>query len=169
MRPRATKASATRATGESLVLFVVAGTTFAIAASSVDEIRNLKGLEPIAGSFASPRLKKFPYFLVRGERTCFVLDSAAHFSLSGANPARLLLLRAIPAAVLVDSVDRMTEIATVVPLPLAFHGEERTWYLGLALIADRAVPVVDPAAFLSKPDLALLRAGAQRRVQEATA
>jgi hypothetical protein len=75
----------------------------------------------------------------------------------------------VPAGVLVDSIDRMAEIAAVKPLPRAFHGDERCWYRGLALIGERAVPVVDPAAFLSKPDLAMLRAGALRRVQEASA
>lgn len=152
-----------------MVLFAVAGNTFAIAADAVEEIRNLDGLEPLAGSFAPARLKKFRYLLERGQRTCFVLDAALHFHLPAAKPSRLLLLRGVPAGVLVEAVERMTEIASVLPLPRAFHGEERNWYRGLALIGTRAVPVIEPTAFLSKPELAMLEAGALRRAREATA
>jgi chemotaxis signal transduction protein len=166
--PRAAKLPASRA-GEAMILFAVAGHTFAIAASAVEEIRSLDGMQPLSGSLVAPRSKKFRYVLERGQRTCFVLDAAAHFRLAGSKPSRLLLLRNVPAGVLVDSIDRMAEIAAVKPLPRAFHGDERCWYRGLALIGERAVPVVDPAAFLSKPDLAMLRAGALRRVQEASA
>lgn len=168
MTPRAKKAAA-RVAGEPMILFTVSGNTFAIAAAAVEEIRNLDDLEPLAGSFAPARLKKFRYVLSRGKRTCFVLDAGAHFRLPAAKPGRLMLLRNLPAGVLVEAVDRMAEIASVAPLPRAFQGEERAWYRGLALIGNRAIPVVEPAAFLSKPDLAMLQAGALRRAQEATA
>jgi chemotaxis signal transduction protein len=166
--PRAAKRTAAKA-AEPMILFAVAGHTLAIAAAAVEEIRNLDGLEPLAGSFAPPRLKKFRYTLERGNRTCFVVDAAAHFRLPASTPSRLLLLRDLPAGVLVDGIDRMAEVAAVMPLPRAFQGDERTWYRGLALIDDRAVPVVEPAAFLSQPDRAMLEAGALRRAREATA
>lgn len=149
-----------------MILFEVAGTTFAIAASQVDEIRGLEGLEPVV---APARLKKVRYRLQRGRRKCFVVEAAAQFRLHGSSPSRVLLLRGSEVALLTDSVERMAEIATILPLPRAFGGEERVWYRGLALIADRALPVVDPTAFLSDSDIALLRAASRPRAQETTA
>ena len=165
MSPRPVRKPAAPA-GEAVILFDVAGSTFAIAASAVDEIRSLEGLE----AFASPPLRTIRYWLQRGQRDCFVVETAAHFRLAASSPARLLVLRGSPIALLADSVERMTEIAAILPLPRAFVGEERLWYRGLALIAGRVFPVVDPAAFLSKSELALLQAAAARlRAQEASA
>jgi chemotaxis signal transduction protein len=67
-------------------------------------------------------------------------------------------LRGSAAAVLVDHTDRIIEIGAVHALPRAFQGEERQWYRGLAMIDERVVPVVDPAAFMSKSEHAVLQA-----------
>jgi chemotaxis protein histidine kinase CheA len=71
--------------------------------------------------------------------------------------ARLLVLRNHPVAVTADSIDRMTDISVVQPLPTAFRGLERTWYRGLAVLDGSVVPVVNPAAFLSATEAAELR------------
>jgi chemotaxis signal transduction protein len=43
----------------------------------------------------------------------------------------------------------MTELPSVYDLPLAFSGEERRWYRGLAQLDDHVIPVVDPRGFLT--------------------
>jgi chemotaxis signal transduction protein len=85
------------------------------------------------------------------------VSAAEHFHLPAGAPTRVMVLRHAPAAVLVDSTDRITEISMLHALPLAFHHEERTWYRGLAVLNDEAVPVINPSAFLTKNEIASLR------------
>ena len=144
--------------GEAVILFSVGGTTFAIAAAAVDEIRDLSGLEPLRVGYLNAKFNKFKYTLLREGRTCFVLDAATHFHLLPTRPSRLLLLRHLPAGVLVDGIDRMTEISALHALPRAFTGEERDWYRGLAVLKDNVVPVVKPEAFLTKAESTVLNA-----------
>jgi hypothetical protein len=47
----------------------------------------------------------------------------------------------------------MTTVPNVLPLPHAFCGEERKWYLGLAVLDEHVVPVVNPACFLAPETL----------------
>ena len=91
-----------------------------------------------------------------------MVDASVHFHLKASTPARVLVLRNLPTAVLVDSTDRMTEISALHALPRAFTGDEREWYRGLALLGGEVVPVVNPAAFLSKDDQEILSAGLER-------
>ena len=67
-------------------------------------------------------------------------------------------MRDSDVALSVDAIDRMAEVTVLHPLPHAFRGEERNWYRGLVLIGEDVVPVLNPAALLSKPELAALRA-----------
>ncbi|MFB3813870.1 MAG: chemotaxis protein CheW [Terriglobales bacterium] len=148
--------------GEAVILFVVNGIVFAIAATAVDEIRNSNGLQPLAASpLPAARLAKVRHRLERDGRTYFVVDAAYHFHLLPMPLPRLLLLRDRPVAVMVERIDRMAEISAVLPLPRAFTGEERRWYRGLALLPGerhdvRVVPVVKPEAFLSDSDVDVL-------------
>ncbi len=141
-----------------MILFSVARTTFAIAASAVEEIRSVSGLQPLPAGYLQPRFSKFKYRLQRDGRTYFVVDANTHFRILPTNHDRLLVLRDRPAAVLVDAVNRMTEIAAIHPLPKAFTGEEREWYRGLAVLKEDVVPVVDAAAFLTKAECTVLKA-----------
>lgn len=97
------------------------------------------------------------YTLERDGITHFVVNGARHFYLPPGKSTRVLVLRHTPAAVLVDSTDRMMEISMLHALPLAFDHEERQWYRGLAVLNDEAVPVVNPASFLSRNEIAILR------------
>jgi chemotaxis signal transduction protein len=141
---------------EDVILFTVGGFKFAIAASSVSEIRSTAGLQKFS-AVGSRMTGKVDYTLERDGAVHFVVNVARHFHLPAGGPTRVMVLRHAPAAVLVDSTDRITEISMLHALPLAFNREERTWYRGLAVLNDEAVPVVNPSAFLSKNEIAALR------------
>jgi chemotaxis signal transduction protein len=145
-----------------VILFSVAGYKFAITAGAVKEIRGMDGLHAFTLGGISTRVGKLKYTLERDGTTYFVVDANVHFCLPASTPARLLVLRNLSAAVLVDSTDRMTEISALHALPRAFTGDEREWYRGLAVVGGEVVPVVNPDAFLSKNDLEILNAGLER-------
>jgi chemotaxis signal transduction protein len=153
---------------EGMILFTVGPTTFAIAAGAVEEIRNMESLAPFAPPFKLRSLARVKHTLERGRKTYFVVDAAAQFGIGSSRDTRLLLLRHAPVAVQVENVARMAEIATLHALPRAFTGDERRWYRGLAQVGEDVVPVVDPEAFLTAAELALLRAsGAKSAEREA--
>jgi len=147
---------------EGVILFTVGGYKFAIAAGAVKEIRGMEGLHPFTLGGISARVGKLKYTLERDGITYFVVDASVHFHLTRSTPARVLVLRNLSTAVLVDSTDRMTAISALHALPRAFTGDEREWYRGLALLGGEVVPVVNPAAFLSKDDQEILSAGLER-------
>ena len=138
-----------------MILFAVGLNTFAIAASEVDEIRDLHDIAPFKSTVGYSRVKST---LHRGKRDYFVVDAASHFQMLPSKVARLLVLRNYPVAVTADSIDRMTDIAAVQPLPTPFRGLERSWYKGLAVLDGSVVPVVNPESFLSEAEAAELRA-----------
>lgn len=141
-----------------MILFSVGGTTFAISAAAVEEIRGVSGLVPLRTGYLHAKFSRFKYKLERDGRTYFVVDSNAHFHILPTRHDRLLVLRNRPAAILVDAIDRMTEISSLQALPRAFNGEERIWYRGLAVLKDAVVPVVDPDSFLTKAESTVLNA-----------
>lgn len=152
---------------EDVILFTVGEARLAIAASAVDEIRNLDGLTALRAGSAPSRLAKVRYTLVRGKKDrdllYFVVDTGLHYKQRAAVPARVLVLRGTPTALVVEGIERMSQIGKVHPLPQAFHGEERGWYRGLAVFEaqGKIVPVVDPESFLSKGEIAVLQANAR--------
>lgn len=143
---------------ETVILFSVGGSTFAIAANAVDEIRDLAGLQEFHLGMPYHKLSKVKATLERQGKRYFAVDAAAHFRLPHAQPTRLLVLRHLPVAVIVDGIDRMQDIHTVHALHEAFLGEERRWYRGLTLLKGKVVPVVYPQAFLTKAETTLLNA-----------
>jgi chemotaxis signal transduction protein len=134
---------------ETVVLFYVANQMFAIAADSVQEIRSTDSLAGAANEIENPELPKVRHTINRSGRIYYVVNAAQHFGLPVTRPALVLILRQFRAAVLVDRIDRMAEIPGVYPLPLAFTGEERRWYRGLAYLDDSVIPVVEPTGFLA--------------------
>jgi len=114
---------------EAVILFSVGAHRMAISASAVAKIRKDRGLAP-------------------AEIGCSTIV-AAHtlFGLPAGSGARLLVLRRGGVAVRVDRVERMIETGEARPLPEALQGSERGWYLGLAVIADLIVPLVNPESF----------------------
>jgi chemotaxis signal transduction protein len=138
---------------ETVILFSVGRHTFAIAANSIDEIREVAGLRDF-----DCQVPKVKCTLDRQGQQYFVVDAARHFRIAGAAPARLILLRSFPVAVVVDAIDRMQEIHSIQALPEGFSGEERNWYRGLTLLKGSVVPVIRPEAFLTKAEVTLLNA-----------
>jgi chemotaxis signal transduction protein len=135
---------------EQVILFLVSGQPFAIAADAVKEIRSTDSLAGAAIEFETPDVPKVRHVIERDHRLCYVVNGCAHFRLPVSRPALALVLRQFRVACLVDSVDRIAEIPAVYALPLAFSGEERTWYRGLAYIEEHVIPVVQPSGFLTR-------------------
>ncbi len=137
---------------ETVVLFEVAKHMFAIAAESVQEIRSTDSLAGAAIEIEQPELAKVRHMVERGRHTYYVVNAGMHFNLPVTRPTLVLILRQRRVAVLVDRIDRMAEISAVYSLPLAFAGDERRWYRGLAYLDDMVIPVIDPASFLTRED-----------------
>jgi len=142
---------------EDVILFTVGVFKFAIAANAVSEIRNVEGLQRFSSGAG-----KVEFTLERNGATYFVVNAARHLLLEPEKPTRLLILRHSPAAVLVDSTDRMTQLSVLHALPLAFHSDERRWYRGLAVLNGEVIPVVNHDAFLSKSETVVLRVKAEQ-------
>lgn len=134
---------------EQVILFSIARQMFAIAAAAVKEIRSTDSLAGAAVEFESASVPTVRHVIERGHQTYYVVNGCAHFGLPITRPSLALILRHARVAVLVDGIERMTDIPAVYPLPLAFSGEERQWYRGLAYIEDRIVPVLQPGGFLT--------------------
>jgi chemotaxis signal transduction protein len=143
--PRPRKALA----AEPAILFAVSRQTFAIAADAVQEIRSTDSIAGAASEFQCPEVPKVRHSFERARRQYYVVNSCAHFRLRVTRPTLVLILRQLRVAVLVDRIERMTELPSVFDLPLAFSGEERVWYRGLAYLDDHVIPVVDPRGFLT--------------------
>jgi chemotaxis signal transduction protein len=147
-----------RAQGYAVVLFTVGDCTFAIGASAVNEIQGLQELEPIGAELRVARFGKVRHTLLREGRRYWVVDSNIHFHVTETTSTRVLLLADSPVALKVDGIVRMAEIARIIPLPQSFCGEERNWYMGLALVDGNVVPVLNPNAFLTHFDMTALEA-----------
>ena len=143
-----------RPLGYAVILFTIGDNTFAIGAAAVNEIQSLQELQPVG---VTPRqFGKVRHTLTRDGRRYWVVDGNVHFGVMPTHSTRVLLLGPSPVALKVDGIVRMTEIGKVLPLPQAFQGDERNWYLGLALVDDTVVPLVNPEVFLSHYDLTSL-------------
>ena len=169
MRLTRQKRRVERTLGFPVILFTIGDNTFAIGAGAVNEIQSLQGMEPLGGS---PRqFGKVRHTLTREGRRYWVVDGNVHFGMMPTRSTRVLLMDTDPVALKVDAIVRMTEVPRVLPLPLAFQGAERGWYLGLALVDGTVVPVVNPQEFLSHYDMSALELSVldPAEAQEATA
>ena len=152
---------------EGVVLFAVANQMFAIAADSVQEIRSTDSLAGSAIEIEQIDVGKVRHTIERGRRRYFVVNAGMQFGLPVTRPTLVLILRNLRVAVLIDRIERMAEISSVYPLPLAFAGDERRWYRGLARVDDLILPVIHPGGFLTDEefralDIALEAASAQQ-------
>ncbi|MGB6265654.1 MAG: chemotaxis protein CheW [Candidatus Acidiferrales bacterium] len=138
---------------EAVILFTVANQHFAIAAEAVQEIRSTDSLAGAAVEMGLAEMPKVKHRIERNQRAWYVVNASVHFGLRVTRPTLVLILRQARAAVLVDKIERMAEIAAVHALPLAFTGDERRWYRGLAYIDDQVIPVVAPSGFLAPAEI----------------
>jgi len=150
-----------RSRSETVLLFAVAYQKFAVAAASVQEIRSTDSLAGNAVEIDQPVLSKVRHILEHGGHTFYVVNAGAHFGLPVSRPSLLLILRESRVAVLIDSIERMTEIPAPYPLPLAFAGAERRWYRGLAYWDDMVIPVLQPGGFLTAQEFEQLERAAK--------
>jgi chemotaxis signal transduction protein len=150
VKPRRARAS------EAVILFCIANQTFAIAADAVQEIRSTDSLGGTAIEIEQAEVPKVRHLVERARRTYYVVSGCAHFGLRVTRPTLVLILRQIRAAVLVDSIERMADVATVHPLPRGFEGDERKWYRGLTYLEDRVIPVINPGGFLTREEFSRL-------------
>ncbi len=141
---------------ETVVLFAVANQMFAIAADAVQEIRSTDSLGASAIEIEQLEIGKVRHTVQRGGRAYFVVNAGMHFGLPVTRPTLVLILRQRRVAVLIDRIERMAEISDVHPLPLAFSGDERRWYCGLAHVDDLVIPVVQPDGFLTDDEFRTL-------------
>lgn len=154
--PPAAKGHALRA--EQVILFRVAGQFFAISSAAVQEIRSTDSLSGAAKDITQPELRKVRHVVHRGKRAIYVVHGGTMFDLPVSRAALVFLLRRGRAALLVDSIEKMTSITRLQALPLAFCREERAWYRGLAVLEEGVVPVLNPDGLLNGEELALLDA-----------
>ncbi len=141
---------------QTVVLFAVANQMFAIAAGAVQEIRSTDSLGGAAIEIDQIEVSKVRHTVQRGGRTYFVVNAGTHFGLPVTRPTLVLILRHQRIAVLIDRIERMAEISGVHPLPLAFSGDERRWYCGLAQVDDLVIPVIQPDGFLTEEEVRAL-------------
>ena len=152
---------------EPVIIFSVAHQTFAIAADSVQEIRSTDSIGGAAIGFEQSEVAKVRHTVERAHRTYYVVNAGMHFGLPVTRPTLVLILRQLRAAILVDRIERMTEISGVYPLPQGFTGGERRWYRGLAYLDDHVFPVIQPTGFLTGSEFERLdRAHAAQRELE---
>ena len=151
-----------REASEAVIVFAVSGRRFAIAAAAVGEIRGAEGLRKFDLDTRALRITRPDFMLERGGKSYFVIDAGHHFHLAPAVPGRVLILRPGSAALLVESTDRIMEISVLHALPRAFCRDERNWYRGLAVLDGEVLPVVNPAAFLSRAEQAVLNTQLER-------
>lgn len=144
--------------GESAILFAIGGFSFLITAEEVDEIRDMAGMQSVAAATMRTSVAKIKSTISKAGQTYFVVDGSLHFHMMPSKPSRLMLLRKQPVALAVDSIDRMTEIGRILPLPKAFTGPERNWYRGLSVVDEKVIPVVSGVAFLSAAEQVVAKA-----------
>lgn len=134
---------------EPAILFTVSRQLFAIAADAVQEIRSTDSIAGAASEFDCQEVPKVRHTFERARRQYYVVNACAHFGLRVTRPTLVLILRQLRVAVLVDRIERMTELPSIYDLPLGFSGQERRWYRGLTYMEDHVIPVVDPRGFLT--------------------
>ncbi|HXN72019.1 MAG TPA: chemotaxis protein CheW [Candidatus Acidoferrales bacterium] len=133
---------------EPVILFTASNQLFAIGADSVQEIRSTDSLGA-AMEIEQQDIPKVRHTIERNHRTYFVVNACVHFGLRIVRPTLVLILRQLRVAVLVDKIERMTEVSAVHSLPHAFVGTECLWYRGLAYLEDQVIPVINPLGFLT--------------------
>jgi chemotaxis signal transduction protein len=143
---------------EQIILFRVAGQVFAVSSASVQEVRSVDSLAGVSTEINQPTIRKVRHVLHRGDKSLYVVNTAAHFGLPSTSAGLVFVLRKTRTALLVDAMDRMATMTRLQTLPLAYCHEERQWYRGLTALEQTVIPVVNPEGFLTPEELALLDA-----------
>src|SRR5690348_8236101 len=142
---------------------------FAISASAMHEIRNTDSISAAAVEISCPAVSKVRHLLRRGNGVAFVVTGFEHFGLPPSRAEHAILLRHSRIALLVAGIDRMEGMTVLLALPHGFSGPERSWYRGITLVSGNAVPVLNPAGFLTEQEFTSLDAAATSVLQKAEA
>jgi len=143
---------------EPVIVFLAGRAQMAIPASALHEIRSTDSL---AGEAAMLEQAEFPWVrhtIERSGTTHYVVNVGSFFGLPRTRPSLVLVLRGVRCALLVDRIERMDALSSIYALPRAFQGDERRWYLGLALFEDGVVPMLNPNGLLTREHLERLDA-----------
>jgi len=154
---------------EAVIVFVVSGMEFAIPANAVHEIRSTDSLSAEASSVELAEIPWVKHTIERGGSAHYVMGVGAFFGLARTRPSLVLLLRGVRCGLLVDRIERMDALSQIYALPQAFQGDERRWYLGLALFEDGVVPMLNPRGLLTAEQIEKLDARAAASLAGATA
>jgi len=138
---------------EQVAVFSIAQYSFVISAASIQEIRSTDSLGGTVVELDRPVLRKVRHIVERDARSYYVVSGYEHFQLPPSRPTTVLILRHAPVAVLVDRIEEMAEMRTLLALPQSFRGEERTWYRGLTVLDRKVLPVANPLGFLTAEEL----------------
>jgi chemotaxis signal transduction protein len=141
---------------EQVAVFSVGDYRFVISAGEVQEIRSTDSLGGTVVELERAVLKKVRHIVERDGRWYYVVSGCEHFHLSPSRPTTMLILRAAPAAVLVDRIEEMAEMRVLLALPQSFCGEERNWYRGITVLERNVLPVINPKGFLTAAELGRL-------------
>jgi chemotaxis signal transduction protein len=156
--PAAAPAKPLALRSEQIILFRIAGQFFAVSSASVQEVRSVDSLAGVSIEINQPAIRKVRHMLHRGDKSLYVVNTAAHFGLPASSAGLVFVLRKTRTALLVDAMDRMATMTRLQALPLAYCHEERQWYRGLTALDQAVIPVVNPEGFLTPEELALLDA-----------
>ena len=138
---------------EQVAVFSIAQYSFVISAASIQEIRSTDSLGGTVVDLDRPVLRKVRHIVERDARAYYVVSGYEHFHLPLSRPTTVLILRSAPVAVLVDRIEEMAEMRTLLALPQSFRGEERTWYRGLTVLDRKVLPVANSLGFLTAEEL----------------
>ena len=141
---------------EQIILFRASNQIFAISSASVQEVRSVDSLAGAAVEVNEPTLPKVRHAIQRNERSLYVVNAPLHFGLRPTPAGLIFLLRNARVALLVDGIEKMTNMSRLLALPGAFCHEERQWYRGLTVLEQNVIPVVNPNGFLTTEELGLL-------------
>jgi chemotaxis signal transduction protein len=143
---------------EQIILFRVGGQLLAISSASVQEVRSVDSLAGAAAEIKNSGLQKVRHLLLRGEQRLFVVNGTIHFGLPLIPGTLVFILRQTRTALLIDGIEKMTNMTHLQSLPLAFCADERHWYRGLTALDQTVVPVVNPEGFLTDQEISVLEA-----------
>jgi len=143
---------------EPVIVFDVAGAEFSIPAGAVHDIRSTDSLAGEAAMLEQPDFPWVRHTIERSGTTQYVVSVGTFFNLPRSRPSLVLVLRNVRCALLVDRIERMDALSSILALPRAFCGEERRWFLGLALFDDGVVPMLNPQGILTTEHLERLDA-----------
>src|ERR1700680_3778101 len=96
---------------EQVAVFSIGQCSFVISAASIQEIRSTDSLGGTVVELDRPVLRKVRHTVERDGRSYYVVSGYEHFHLPLSRPTTVLILRNDPAAVLLDRIGEVGDMA----------------------------------------------------------